>query len=175
MLPAEGLQREGVRHYVPTAFKHLWSNWYFEPLLVLCSAVIFENYNKLSVKIKSQSTDQTTAFIMYYSKVALLPLLWLFSKNRGMESEQLKERRSAGMCSFSLFVTLEVHFSVFVRPNQLLVKAMQFAAILTGMFSFKPTVSLDLRREFLWLYYSKCTWSPLRKPACEHHKFLAVK
>lgn len=28
-------------------------------------------------------------------------------------------------------------FSVFVRPNQLLVKAMKFAAILTGMCSFK--------------------------------------
>lgn len=66
-------------------------------------------------------------------------------------------------------------FSVFVRPNQLLVKAMKFAAILTGMCSFKPTVSLDLRRESLWLYYSNCIWSPLCILACEHHKFLAVK
>lgn len=96
-----------------------------------------------------------------------------------MESKQLKERCSTGLCSFALFVTLEVHnledFSVFVRPNQLQVKAMKFAAILTGMCLFKPTVSLDLRREFLWLYYSNCTWNSLCEPACELHRFLAVK
>lgn len=104
VLPAEGLQREGIWHYLPTAFKRFWGNWYFEPLLVLCSAAIFDNYNKLSVKIKSQSADQSTVFIMYYPKAALLPIPWLFSKNRGMESEQLKDAQLG--CAVLLYLSL---------------------------------------------------------------------